>query len=281
MPGMISSAPLPLQHESMIRFGVFLGILVLMRVWETLAPCRRPSAPKVMRWFSNVGLLVIGTAMLRAIFPLAAVGVATIAQEQQWGLFYLIALAPWQTIVLSIIFLDFATYLQHILFHTLPILWRFHKIHHADLDFDVTTGLRFHPVEILLSMVGKATVVLLLGAPAIAVLMFELILNATSMFNHGNVRLPTNLEPVLRLGVVTPDMHRIHHSSLVAETNSNFGFNIPWWDRLFGTYRACPSVSHQEMTVGLSEYENDLRAAQLRWMLLFPLFQKPGTPVKF
>lgn len=281
MPGMISSELVLVKHESMMRFGVFFGILVLIRVWETLAPCRRPAAPQVMRWFSNVGLLVVGTAMLRAIFPLAAVGVATIAQAQQWGLFYLITLAPWQTIVLSIIFLDFATYLQHILFHTLPILWRFHKIHHADLDFDVTTGLRFHPIEILLSMVGKATIVVLLGAPAVAVLMFELILNATSMFNHGNVRLPANLEPVLRLGIVTPDMHRIHHSSLVAETNSNFGFNIPWWDHLFGTYRASPAIGHQEMPLGLAEYENDLRMAQLPWMLLCPLFQKPGTPVKF
>ncbi|MEL6232331.1 MAG: sterol desaturase family protein [Cyanobacteria bacterium J06627_3] len=216
--------------------------------------------------------------MVRAIFPLAAVGVATIAQEQQWGLFYLISLAPWQTIVLSIIFLDFATYLQHILFHTLPILWRFHKIHHADLDFDVTTGLRFHPVEILLSMVGKATVVLLLGAPAIAVLIFELILNATSMFNHGNVRLPSKLDPVLRLGVVTPDMHRIHHSSWVAETNSNFGFNIPWWDRLFGTYRASPSVSHKEMSIGLQNYQQDYRVAKLPWMLILPFVKATDYP---
>ena len=276
----MSSELFLLMHESMLRFGVFFGILVLMRVWETMAPCRRPSAPKLMRWFSNVGLLAVGTAVLRAIFPLAAVGVATFAKEQQWGLFYLLSLASWQTIILSIILLDFATYLQHILFHALPILWRFHKIHHADLDFDVTTGLRFHPVELLVSMVGKATVVLLLGAPVVAVLVFELILNATSMFNHGNVRLPAKLEPILRLGVVTPDMHRIHHSSLVPETNSNFGFNIPWWDHLFGTYRACPSVSHQEMTIGLAEYENDLRVVQLQWMFLLPLFQKTEFPIK-
>ncbi|NEQ54544.1 MAG: sterol desaturase family protein [Leptolyngbya sp. SIO3F4] len=259
-----------LQYESQIRFTIFFGILLLMKLWETIAPCRRLSAPKLMRWFSNVGLLFLGTIVLRAVFPLAAVGVAAMAEERQWGLFYLIPLASWQTIILSIVLLDFTTYLQHRLFHAVPMLWRLHKVHHADPDFDVTTGLRFHPLEILLSMVGKIVLVLVLGAPVIAVLLFELILNVTSMFNHGNVGLPGRLDQLLRLVVVTPDMHRVHHSVLVPETNSNFGFNIPWWDYLLGTYRERPAAGYQGMTIGLAEYQQDWRVAKLPWMLMLP-----------
>ncbi|MEM7796066.1 MAG: sterol desaturase family protein [Cyanobacteria bacterium P01_C01_bin.118] len=263
-----------LHHEPILRFGTFLGIFTLIMLWEIISPCRRLSAPKLMRWFSNTGLLLLGTVALRMLFPLAAVGVAAFARENQWGLFYGSHLGYWQMVLLSIVILDFTTYLQHRLFHAVPILWRLHKVHHADLDFDVTTGLRFHPIEILLSMVGKAAVVLLLGAPVTAVLLFELILNATSMFNHGNICLPEKFDRLLRLFVVTPDMHRVHHSALVLETNSNFGFNIPWWDYLLGTYRSRPAAGYQQMTIGLAEYQQDWRVAKLPWMLVLPFLKE-------
>lgn len=259
-----------MHYEPIIRFGCFFGILILMIAWETIAPLRKPAAPKLMRWFSNIGLLAIGTLLLRAVFPLAAVGVAAMAAEQQWGLFNTLPLAPWQTIVLSIIALDLIVYLNHVLFHALPSLWRIHRVHHADLDFDVTTGLRFHPIEILLSMVVKVGFVVFFGTPVIAVLIFEILLNATSMFNHGNVGLPHRLERLLRMVVVTPNMHRIHHSAITQETNSNFGFNLPWWDYVFGTYRASPSVDDKTMAIGLAKYQKDIRVAQLPWMLTFP-----------
>ncbi len=258
----------------MIRFGFFGGILGLMALWEAYAPRRRLSAPKLLRWFSNLGLLALGTVAVRSVFPLAVVGVAAIAEEQRWGLFHAISLAHWQTVALSILCLDFAVYLHHVLFHALPTLWRIHKVHHTDLDFDVTTGLRFHPFEILLSLGLKIAIVLLLGTPVIAVLIFEVLLNATSMFTHGNVWLPSQLDRLLRLFVVTPDMHRIHHSAILDETNSNFGFNLPWWDYVFGTYRSRPSVDHKEMIIGLADFQKDLRVEQLHWMLVLPFLNK-------
>lgn len=263
-----------MQYEPNIRFGFFIGILGLMMSWEAIAPRRQLSVPRLMRWFSNIGLLMLATMMLRAAFPLAAVGLAVIAEESSWGLFHILTLARWQTILLSIICLDLAIYLHHVLFHALPTLWRLHKVHHADLDFDVTTGLRFHPLEILLSMGSKLAIVLLLGTPAVAVLIFEVVLNATSMFNHGNVRLPSWLDRLLRFFIVTPDMHRIHHSAIPEETNSNFGFNLPWWDYVFGTYRDRPSVCYSKMTIGLAAYQKDLRVEQLHWMLILPFVQK-------
>ena len=273
---MMSSELQLLKHESMIRFSLFFSTLFLMRLWEIIAPCRRLATPRLSRWFSNIGLLMLGTMILRAIFPMAAVGVAMFAAQQQWGLFYRLSIPNWQSIVLSIICLDFAIYWQHIMFHNVPVLWQFHKVHHADLDFDVTTGLRFHPLELLLSMVGKILTILLFGTPAIAVLIFEVLLNATSMFNHGNVQLSKKLEGLLRWIVVTPDMHRIHHSTITQETDSNFGFNLPWWDHLFGTYRPWPSVSHQKMSIGLTEYQKDLRVEQLQWMLVLPFLKQPS-----
>ncbi len=241
-----------------------------MMLWETLAPLRQLSVSKPLRWLSNLSLVVLNTLVLRAVFPLTAVGIAAIAEENLWGLFNYLSLPGWQVVLLSILILDAIVYLQHVMFHALPTLWRFHKVHHADLDFDVTTGLRFHPVEILLSMGIKITAVVLLGTPAIAVIIFEVLLNATSMFNHGNISLPDKLEGWLRLLVVTPAMHRIHHSVIPRETNSNFGFNLPWWDYLFGTYRHRPSVSHQKMNIGLAEFQNQLRVEQLSWMLILP-----------
>lgn len=271
---MISAELQSLKHESVIRLFFFFSILLLMSLWETYAPCRRLLIPRRIRWLNNGGLLILGTVILRAMFPVALVGVAATGANQQWGLFYVIAIPHWQVVLLSIICLDFTTYLQHVLFHALPVLWRLHKVHHADPDFDVTTGLRFHPLEILLSMVGKISIVLLLGTPVIAVLLFEVILNATSMFNHGNVYLPSKLDCCLRWFIVTPDMHRIHHSAITQETNSNFGFNLPWWDYLLGTYRHRPAMGYKEMIIGLTEYQKNRRVTQLHWMLILP-FLKP------
>jgi sterol desaturase/sphingolipid hydroxylase (fatty acid hydroxylase superfamily) len=200
---------------------------------------------------------------------------ALLAKEQGWGIFNNLTLPAWPGVILSVIALDFVIYLQHVLFHAVPALWRLHMVHHADLDFDVTTGLRFHTLEILLSMGIKLAAVVLLGAPAPAVFIFEILLNATSMFSHGNVRLPYWLDRSLRLLLVTPEMHRVHHSTNPVETNSNFGFNVPWWDYLLGTYRAQPSQGHEGMTIGLSQFR-DHRVEQLRWMLTLPFVGPVG-----
>jgi sterol desaturase/sphingolipid hydroxylase (fatty acid hydroxylase superfamily) len=206
---------------------------------------------------------------VRVLFPTAAVGLALIAEAQGFGVFNMVAIPWWIAVVLSVVILDLAIYLQHVLFHAVPALWRLHRMHHADLDIDVTTGLRFHPIEIGLSSLIKFAVIAVLGAPAAAVLMFEVLLNATSMFNHSNVRIPAGIDRVLRWFVVTPDMHRIHHSILSRETNSNFGFNLPWWDHLLGTYRAQPKAGHEGMTIGIEQFR-DPRELRLDRMLLQP-----------
>lgn len=216
-----------LEHEPTLRLAVFLGVLVGMMVWELAAPRRRLDIPRVIRWGNNLALVVIDTAILRLTFPVLAVRLAGMAQDRSWGLFNAMDLPEWAAIIGAILLLDLAIYLQHVLFHAVPGLWRLHRMHHADLDFDTTTGLRFHPVEIVLSMAIKLAVVAALGAPPVAVLLFEVILNATALFNHGNVRLPPALDRVLRLVLVTPDMHRVHHSSDPCETNSNYGFSVP------------------------------------------------------
>ena len=226
-----------LNHEPAIRLGCFIGVLVVMALWEMLAPRRRLGVGRPVRWLSNFGLVVLDTVAVRLLIALGAVGMAVLAQEHGWGLLNVVAVPSWLAVGLAVVALDFAIYLQHVLFHAVPLLWRLHMVHHADLDFDVTTGVRFHTIEILLSMSIKLAVVALLGAPALGVLIFEVLLNATSMFSHGNVRLPAWLDRLLRLVVVTPEMHRVHHSVHRCETNSNFGFNLPWWDYLFGTYR--------------------------------------------
>jgi sterol desaturase/sphingolipid hydroxylase (fatty acid hydroxylase superfamily) len=199
---------------------------------------------------------VLDTVLVRLLFPTTAVGLALVAEAQGWGLFHALALPIWVSVPLAVLALDLAIYLQHVLFHAVPALWRLHRMHHADLEFDVTTGARFHPIEILLSMGIKLGVVAALGAPAVAVLAFEVLLNATSMFNHSNVRMPAWLDRVVRWIVVTPDMHRVHHSIAVRETNSNFGFNLPWWDRLFGTYRDQPAAGHEAMTLGIEQFRD-------------------------
>ena len=250
-----------LSNEPAIRLVFFFGVFLLMALWEARLPRRKRSFTRARRWPSNIGIVVLNTVLLRVIFPTAAVGLALVSEQSGWGLLNHYPVPYWLAVVASVAFLDFAIYLQHVMFHAVPALWRLHRMHHADLDFDVTTGARFHPIEILLSMVIKFGVVVAVGAPALAVLLFEVLLNATAMFNHGNVRLPLGVDRILRLFVVTPDMHRVHHSVIVDETNSNFGFNLPWWDRLFGTYRAQPRKGHEGMTIGIEDFrsERDLR----------------------
>jgi sterol desaturase/sphingolipid hydroxylase (fatty acid hydroxylase superfamily) len=262
-------------YQSAIRLGCFAGVLALLAVWEILAPRRPLTIAKPVRWFSNLGLVVLDMFVARLLLPLGAVGVALVAEERNWGFFHNVPLPAWLAVVLSVVALDFTIYLQHVLFHAVPVLWRLHMVHHADLDMDMTTGVRFHTLEILLSLGIKLAAVILLGAPALAVLIFEVVLNATSLFNHSNVRLPGWLDRVLRLVVVTPDMHRVHHSVMVQETNSNFGFNLPWWDRLLGTYRAQPAAGHRAMTIGLEQFRDE-RVEWLHWMLALPFIGRIG-----
>lgn len=252
-----------------LRLGCFAGILLLMAGWEVLAPRRELTRSKATRWASNLGLSLGNTLLVRLLLPTAAVGVALTAAEEGWGLLNRLALPEWPAALLAVAGLDLAIYFQHRLFHRLPLCWRLHRMHHTDLDLDVTSGARFHPLEILLSQLIKMAVVLLLGAPAGAVVLFEILLNGTSMFNHANVRLDPRIDRWLRWLVVTPDLHRVHHSVVREETDSNFGFNFPWWDRLFGSYRDQPAAGHLAMTIGLANYRDD-KWLQLPWMLLVP-----------
>jgi sterol desaturase/sphingolipid hydroxylase (fatty acid hydroxylase superfamily) len=264
-----------IQSEAIVRLACFAAVLLLMALWEVLAPRRSPSVSKGLRWASNIGLAFLNTIVVRVCFPLGLVSVALFAEDRAWGLFPNIDLPGWLAILLTVIILDFVIYVQHVVFHAVPLLWRLHMVHHADLDFDVTTGVRFHTIEIVLSLGIKAVAVLLLGPPAVAVLIFEALLNATSMFSHGNVRLPAPLDRVLRLLLVTPEMHRVHHSAIAAETNSNFGFNVPWWDYLFGTYRAQPEAGHEAMTIGLNQFRDE-RVEHLPAMLALPFVGDTG-----
>ncbi|MPZ11143.1 MAG: sterol desaturase family protein [Kiloniellaceae bacterium] len=259
-----------LANEPSLRLAFFFGVLVALMLAEAAVPRRRREIPRLTRWSGNLGIVVVDTLLLRLAFPVVAVGFAVIAEERGWGLFNAVEVPAWLAFAVSLLALDLAIYLQHVMFHAVPALWRLHRMHHADLEFDVTTGLRFHPVEILLSMGLKLAVVAALGPPAAAVLVFEVLLNATSMFNHANLKLPLGLDRVLRWLVVTPDMHRVHHSIHPNETNSNFGFNLPWWDRLLGTYRAQPRDGHEAMTIGIEQFRTrgDLR---LDRMLIQPL----------
>ena len=258
-----------LTYEPLIRLGSFAGIFAAMALWELLAPRRRQAIGRSRRWPSNLGIVALNTLLVRLVFPVAAVGVALLAETRGWGLFRVLPAPASLAVIASVILLDLAIYFQHVLFHAVPVLWRLHRMHHTDLEFDVSTGARFHPFEIVLSMVIKLGVVAALGAPAAAVLIFEVLLNATSMFNHGNVRVPMQLDGVLRWVVVTPDMHRVHHSVVPRETNSNFGFNLPWWDRLFGTYRAQPAAGHEGMTIGIEQFREP-RELRLDRMLMQP-----------
>ena len=251
------------EHQTTIRLGFFFGILFVMGLWETLAPRRALTVSRALRWANNLALVFFNSLILRLLFPAAAVGVATFAAAQGWGLLNYYTLPLSASIILSIVAMDLVIYLQHVLVHAIPALWRLHRVHHADLDYDVTTGARFHPLEIALSMLIKIATIVVLGPPVVAVIVFEVILNALAMFNHGNVGLPAPLDRLLRWLIVTPDMHRVHHSIEDDETNSNFGFNLSWWDRLFGTYLAQPRAGHRAMTIGIRHFR---AAKQVVWI---------------
>jgi sterol desaturase/sphingolipid hydroxylase (fatty acid hydroxylase superfamily) len=263
--------------EFLIRICSFALVFSVMAGWEFLAPRRAWVVGRGPRWTSNLGILVVDVLAVRILIPTAAVGAALFAAGRGWGLFDLAGLAFPLAVVLGFVILDLVIYGQHVVFHKVPVLWRLHRMHHADLDVDVTTGVRFHPFEILISLVVKITAVIGFGIPAVAVLLFEVVLNATAMFNHANVSIPAALDRVLRLVVVTPDMHRVHHSILRNETDSNFGFNLPWWDRLFGTYRAAPEAGHQGMIIGLPIFR-DPRELRVDRLLTQPFRDdSPGT----
>ena len=262
------------QHEVSIRLSFFFGIFTIMALWELLAPRRSLSQSKLVRWSNNLGLVVLNSVILRLIFPAAAVGVAAVVAQNGWGLLNQIDLPFPITVLISIIVLDIIIYLQHVMVHAVPVLWRIHRVHHADLDYDVTTGSRFHPLEIILSMLIKFAAITALGTPVLAVIVFEIVLNAMAMFNHGNVGLPPRLDRIARRFVVTPDMHRVHHSTEVSETNSNFGFNLSIWDRLFGTYIAQPRAGHTEMEIGIPTCREPKQASWISGMLALPFYKK-------
>jgi sterol desaturase/sphingolipid hydroxylase (fatty acid hydroxylase superfamily) len=257
-------------NELPIRLSFFFGIFAIMALWEIRAPCRTLSVSKGIRWVNNLGLVFLNSFVLRLLFPAAAVGVAAFARQEGWGLLNFYQIPFMLSVIVSVIVMDMVIYLQHVLVHAVPVLWRLHRVHHADLDYDVTTGARFHPIEIILSMLIKFATITVLGPPVVAVVIFEVVLNATAMFNHGNVQLSGKLDRMLRWLLVTPDMHRVHHSVADDEANSNFGFSLPWWDRLFGTYRDQPRNGHKGMTIGIHGYKDPKQVNQLPGMLTLP-----------
>jgi sterol desaturase/sphingolipid hydroxylase (fatty acid hydroxylase superfamily) len=261
--------------EQDLRFIAFLSIISLVILWEFIQPKRKLSQNKAKRWFNNISLVAMDSLIVRLLLPLGAVGVASWAEQNQIGLLQLLHWNETIGIILAMVLLDMIIYWQHRFFHKIPVLWRLHQVHHADRDIDVSTGLRFHPIEILISMLIKFAAILLLGAPVIAVVLFEVILNGMAMFNHGNLKLPKTLDSLLRIMIVTPDMHRVHHSILKHETNSNYGFNISLWDRFFDSYHAQPDLGHHNMVIGLEQYQNEPTHSIL-WMLRLPFISNGG-----
>ena len=262
-----------MDHEITIRLIFFFGIFLLLSLGELWNPRRARVTARRGRWFNNLTIMVMDTLLVRFLFPLVPVTMALLARERGWGLLNRVELPYLLHVAGAVLVLDFVVYLQHVFFHAVPTLWRFHIIHHVDLDLDVTTGVRFHPVEIALSMGIKLAAIGLLGLPALAVLIFEIVLNGTSMFNHSNIFIPVNMDRFLRRFIVTPDMHRVHHSVILRETDSNYGFALPWWDWLFGTYRAQPAQGHEGMTIGNSCFLDEKRQG-LWWLLLLLPFSK-------
>ena len=264
-----------MEAEAWIRLATFAFVFGAVAVWESAAPRRKALYTRSTRWPHNLGLLLADVVVLRLLAPGAAIGVALAAEEGGWGLLNAVSLPWWMAVPVGVVLLDLVIYLQHVMFHAAPTLWRLHRVHHADLDFDVTTGTRFHPVEILISTLVKCAAVAAIGASPAAVLVFEVLLNATAMFNHANASLPWWVERWARWLVVTPDMHRVHHSMLDDESSSNFGFSLPWWDRLFGTYKAQPKLGHDAMTIGVDAFRSrkDVRLDQL---LIQPFQNMPG-----
>ncbi len=263
-------------NENLYRIGAAVIVLLIMAGWETAAPKRKLTSAKAGRWTTNLSIIGLDNLLVMFLIPFTVIQISLAAQAGNWGLFNQLDLPTVPTIILSVLALDLVIYLQHLMFHAVPLFWRLHMVHHADLDIDVTTGLRFHPLEILLSIFIKMAAVAALGPSMTAVLVFEILLNATAMFNHANIALPTGIDRWLRLLVVTPDMHRVHHSVIIRETNSNFGFNFPWWDRLLGTYRPQPAKGHLKMTIGISQYRNHADLS-LGKVLLLPITGNPGS----
>lgn len=259
-------------EESLLRPALFCILLLVFASAEALFPCRQRTQPQARRWLSNLSLLVLGSIAARWLLPIVPLAAAVWAQGKSIGALNMIPMPPWIAAVMAFLALDLLIYLQHRVFHHVPLFWRLHRMHHTDLDLDVSSGVRFHPLEILLSLALKICAVVALGAPPIAVLVFEIVLNGTSLFNHANIALPRTVDALLRLIVVTPDMHRIHHSIRRNETDSNFGFNIPWWDRLFGTYVANPEDGQSGLTLGLPVFRDD-RATRLVPLLIQPFIR--------
>ncbi len=268
-----------MDSEKVIRLGFFAGIFGLMAIWEILAARRELTTGKGRRWVGNLSLVALDTLIVRLLFPTAAVGMASMVQGLGWGVLNVVSVPYWAAVLISVVVLDLAIYLQHVMFHALPALWRLHKVHHADLDLDVTSGSRFHPIEIVLSMLIKLGVISVLGPPLLGVLTFEVVLNALAMFNHANARIPLPLDHVLRWIIVTPDMHRVHHSVERSEHNTNFGFNLSCWDRVLGTYKDQPAKGHEGMTIGLKSFRE--RSWQsLPWLLAMPFFRPAESSMR-
>ncbi|MED7818699.1 MULTISPECIES: sterol desaturase family protein [unclassified Francisella] len=263
-----------MNYEAIIRLFFFVGIFLIVALWELVAPMRKSKISKKKRWSNNLVLVVLNTLVVRFIFPTTAVGVALLCNDYGLGLLNILDIPFWSKILIALLVLDFAIYIQHVLFHYLPLLWRFHKVHHIDLDYDVTTGLRFHPAEIVLSMLIKFAVICFIGAPILAVIIFEVTLNGLALFNHGNIKLLKRLDDFLRFFIVTPDVHRVHHSVIPSETNSNFGFNLVIWDKLFGTYKKQPQKGHILMDIGLDKYKDPKITQRLDSMLKIPFLRK-------
>ncbi len=261
--------------ETFIRLGAFFGVFAILTLAEVFVPRRKLTTSKIRRWFANLTIVAMNPLVVTLIFPVLPTGLAVIASEQNWGLLNQWAFPYWLEIIVGVVILDLTIYTQHVLHHAIPVLWRLHMVHHADLDFDMTTGLRFHPIEIIVSMAIKLSAVAAIGVHPLAVLIFEVALNATAMFNHSNIRIPEKVDRTLRLLVVTPDMHRVHHSVVIRETNSNYGFNLPWWDRLFGTYKDLPNKGHTDMVIGLSQFR-DPQKLSLPSLLILPFVGDPG-----
>jgi sterol desaturase/sphingolipid hydroxylase (fatty acid hydroxylase superfamily) len=258
-----------ISYQDFLRVFFFFSILIIMMVYEWKFPRRPRSISRKIRWVSNLSLVLLNTVVLRIVLPILAIGIAAIVEQKRWGLLNLFFGYYWGKIIISIILLDFIIYLQHVMFHLLPLFWRIHRIHHTDLDVDVTTGLRFHPFEIILSMIIKIIAVIVFGIPVLAILIFEILLNATSMFNHSNVYIPIKLDKYLRWLIVTPDMHRVHHSIYPEETNSNYGFNLPWWDKVCKTYKDQPQDGHVNMRIGLNMFR-DIKYLNIWQLLIIP-----------
>ncbi len=264
---------MPDLDETTIRLGAFIAVFVIMAGLELVFPRRPQTLPRVLRWTSNLGIVILNTALLRLLFPMLAVGAAIWARGKGWGLFNIVDLPPLLEVALAVILLDLAIYVQHVAAHKIPLLWRLHQVHHADIDIDLTTGARFHPIEIWVSMLYKMAVVIVLGASPVAVVAFEVILNGLAMFNHANFAMPLGLDKFIRKLFVTPDFHRVHHSVIRRETDSNYGFNLSVWDRIFGTYIPQPEKGHDDMEIGLPAYR-DKKTADMLWCLLLPFKSK-------